>query len=419
MGLFKFIFKGKGEREEEEIGKEIEEEIGKEIEEEIEDVRQQKKESQKIRKVASFREYMKRIILNNEIIDSQLARILRITKCSAHLCIFELEAKIAVYVMPDKNKKTFDDFYKKNIKIKKEFAEDDIDIMNILDIMPINNLDKLKKDLGGYIKDNNESGIKNYGEGLWDELIPEDNIKKTLKAELESDNDGFKDIWIFSEKKDIDYRWEWIYWKEKDFFWGDKFHIIRIRKGCNMSECLVNKKIFILVNKKEARSDDFADLLRSKLRDAGVNDSNYTVIRSPEDLIGFLDDCIILYAVGIDKDICSDYEDTLCGFSSRGKKILIFNLYPPGPLRLNSLPATWIDWDSRFGNITDEIALTFVNYFFKVYEHLLKERTKVGHDPKVSVTEIVAKTREMMEREKNLWRLACVVNGNPNFMLTA
>jgi hypothetical protein len=400
MLLFKFISKRNEEREKE---------IEKGIEEEIEDVRRLNKNSQKIRKVTSTNEYMRRIKYNKEIIDSHLAIILRPTKCSAHLYIFELEAKIAVYVMPGKNKKVFDDFYKKNIKKENVSAEGDIDIMKILDIMPISNIDMLKKDLGGYIKDNNESEIKNYGEYLWDELIPMDNIKMTLKAELERDNDEIKDIWIFSEKKDIHYPWELIYWKEKNLFWGDKFSIVRIQEGCDMSECLVNKKIFILAN-KEVDEDEFVNPLQANLRDAGLNTSNFEVIRSPAKNIN-LDCCIILYAVGNDNIIRRDYEAKLKAVFIQKSKILFFNLYPPGPLKLDKLPVAWID--SPFDNITEDFTLTFVNCFFKTYKNLLEKRTNVR------VTEIVAKTREMMERKNILWRLGCVVNGNPNIMLTA
>lgn len=89
---------------------------------------------------------------------------------------------------------------------------------------------KIKKDLLLYINKNKEEKVKNCGQ-LLNGLISE---KTKLKEELQNENDKIKNVVICCKDEDIDYVWEWIYWKEKKFFgadkffWGDKFHIVRI-----------------------------------------------------------------------------------------------------------------------------------------------------------------------------------------------
>jgi hypothetical protein len=246
-----------------------------------------------------------------------------------------------------------------------------------------------------------EEDIKERGAKFYEGLIPSD-VRDVLK------NEKIDWVWIDCRRKEINPFWEWLYTKNAgNFFWGDEFHIVRINKGCEMSECLVKKEIFILANDRDEQSDAFVEKLKSKLQEAGVKDSNFKVIYSPMEDIDFSVDCIILYAAGKDERIRGIYESKLKGIFI-GNKILFFNLYPPGPLGLNGLPAAWID--SRFDNIKEEITLTFINCFFTVY---LNERTNIR------VTEIVAKTRKMMAGENILGRLECVVNGNPNITLTA
>jgi hypothetical protein len=238
------------------------------------------------------------------------------------------------------------------------------------------------------------------------------NIREVLYSKPPEGNNA-REVWIYCDVAEIDPIWEWLCTKNskgENCFWGEEFHIIRIPKGCDTSECRVNKKIIILANDNDAHSRRFARKLRSTLQKAGVNDSDLKVIALPKDEVDFSDACIILYAAGNDESIRGRYEFSLKEILGLGKKILFFNLYPLGPLRMNRLPATWID--SQFDNIKEEITLTFVNYFFKAYKNLLKERTNVR------VTEILAKTHEMMDGKNSLWRLACVVNGNPNLTFT-
>jgi hypothetical protein len=357
-------------------------------------------------KFAGFLTY----VLTDGNIKHHLEIIRRKTKCPAHLCIFASKAKIYVYVTVAKYKNVFDSLAIKSPSHNAFSSEMCINMMKCLGSVPINKPDKLKKDWEGCIRDSNENIIKDYGEDLWKELIPKD-IEKTLKTELESDNDKIKDVWIFCEDKNIDFLWEWIYWKEKNFFWGDEFSIIRIEKGCDMSECLVKKEIFILANERDSESGIFVKNLKLKLQDAGVNDSNLKIIKSPEWDFDVLPDCILLYAAGKDKRIRGSYESKLNRIFIE-KKILFFDLYPTlGPLGVSVLPAAWIN--SRFENIREEIMLTFVICFFKAYAELFKEGRKVR------VTEIIAKTRVMMKGEPILWRLGCVVNGNPRITLTA
>jgi hypothetical protein len=293
------------------------------------------------------------------------------------------------------------------IKIKIFFFENQNSYLHILEKEDAKQLRERWKVLKDELKHQNLEKIKKCGSFFYEKLLGNQSI---LRINLFNEHNGMGGIWIFCKVADIDPTWEWLCTKNsngEDFFWGDEFHIVRIQEDCDMSECLVNKKIFILAN-MDVDEEVFVNPLQSNLLDAGL--SNYVVIRSPADNTN-LDCCIILYAAGNDNIIRGNYESKLRGFFMQKNKILFFNLYPPGPLKLDKLPVAWID--SPFDNITEDFTLTFVNCFFKAYKNLLEKRTKVR------VTEIVAKTREMMESKNILWRLGCVVNGNPNIMLTA
>jgi hypothetical protein len=129
--------------------------------------------------------------------------------------------------------------------------------MECLDIKSIHEPNKLKKDWVGCIRNGDEDRIKKYGGDLWNELIPK-GIKKRLEAELQSDNDKIKDVWIFCECEDIDYLWEGIYLKEKNLFWGDKFHIVRLPKICECDNVNFQIKQVALITDDECncRSED-------------------------------------------------------------------------------------------------------------------------------------------------------------------
>jgi hypothetical protein len=292
--------------------------------------------------------------------------------------------------------------------------------MNLLDIMPINNPDKLKKDWVMSIRDNNESIVKEYGEDLWNKLIPK-GIKEMLEAELEIDNDKIKDVWIFCEEENIDYPWEGIHWG--NFYWGDRFHIVRIPEGRIPENCKSDnqniqiKKIAVIIDE----DCDCTDSDMEYFNKLSEKKKEIISLQNEEDLnkldLKGVDSIHVVASIDTieEKGNLRDlFEDAFNKLDNK-PKFLFLNIRSRDPVRAArdyiNLPEfknifiravdIWID--TSFG-LQDDISPGFAKEFYEVLESCKKNQK--------NVTEVVTEAREKMDC-KRFCRLAYMVFGNP------
>lgn len=346
-------------------------------------------------------------------ITHHLEIIRRITKYPAHLCIFESKAKIYVYVTLNKYKNVFDSLAITSPSHNAFSSESGINIMECLGIVSINKQDKLKKDWVGCIKNNNENIIKEYGEDLWNELIPK-GIKKTLEAELESDNE-IKDVWIFCECEDIDYLWEGIYLKEKNLFWGDEFHMIRIpkdridqiSKNCEFkSPYQINNVAFIV-------DEDCQCIAKDK---NCFSENSVINLQQDSDKLKKLKDvdCVHLVAsIGTFEDR-HYYELCAEALKERNNNLMFLFLnirippnedaskYPLLPKLKELFTSSAEIWVDTSLDLPDDPELSFTEIFYE----------KLRGSPK-NIPKVATEARGNCKICKNFCRLAYVVSGNP------
>ena len=293
---------------------------------------------------------------------------------------------------------------------------------------PINKteISKIKKDLVKYINKNKERNVKLCGQRL-NELIYE---KTKLKEELQNDNDKIKNVVICCKDEDIDYVWEWIYWKEKKFFggdkffWGDKFNIVRIPKDgipdreLKNSTFQINTVTILKDNCHVAWNicENMCNKLNSivNCEEKSLDISTLSSLR--------ISDCIHIGAWR--KTFDGENLTTICQTFSQRKPIFLFlNIFSNEPSStfgdasklINPCPATtWIDSSFNIPEESEEskkVAKLFVNCF---YDEVIEELSNRG----ANIVEIVAKIRKNEKIKDNLWRFVYVVHGNPCTILT-
>ena len=270
--------------------------------------------------------------------------------------------------------------------------------------------------------------IENVGKDLckWKPITG--NIQTMLK-ELQNDNET--NIWIFYEGQGIEYPWEWIYWENdsrNNFFWGDKFHIVRIPKNCEFEDSKFQiKKVANIVGKCRCGGDDDSSFRK-------LLGKNYTVIKEDENgdyhvggTVEDLNDIDCLHIVAnIDTqekyiklyDLC---KNILRNLDNKQLKFLFFNIRIPHDKkdnyslsRLKELfmeAKIWI-WIDTTLDLPDGPVPPFVEYFYKEFQSNNK-----------NIEEAVTKAREEIEKQKDLGlkrfhRLAFVVKGDPCVTIT-
>jgi len=215
-------------------------------------------------------------------------------------------------------------------------------------------------------------------------------------------------VWINCKDEDIDPLWEWLYTKSEDFFWGDKFDIVRIHRHCEISPCNVNRNVTILAGQESILSPDSLRTNLQKVVKCKI-EIEYLQEGSDSELNISKDTHTLIIAGGIK---ISGKVGTNLNLIFTDNKILLLCPCMQLPLDLQSFPSVWID--SRFKPGTH--AEDFVKCFFKVLS---------SDSGQAKVVEIVRKTRKKMQNDSSvsndsrLWRLAYVVNGNPCTTLTA
>jgi hypothetical protein len=288
-------------------------------------------------------------------------------------------------------------------------------------------INNLLKSLEG----SDENKVKNQGSELKGALIP------PKLTELKSEIDEIKDIWIFCREKYFDYRWgwEWIYWKDnfkkEEFFWGDKFHIVRIPRDCDFkdSKFQINTFTILLDNpcKPARRLHKISHKYLNALLKDIVTTCEENIVCTYKELSKLkISNCVHL---GGNRETFEDeqYLETILDILSRTKpKFLFLNMFAnkssstqcnlSKKIYKNLDPhTTWVGVDCSL-NVPDEFALVFEECFYEVLKNSLQNNNK-----EVKITEIIAKTREKIEEIKNqedlgcssFWKLAYVVNGNP------
>jgi hypothetical protein len=268
------------------------------------------------------------------------------------------------------------------------------------------------------INENNGKKVKNRGQKLNRELIYEE-LGTKLKEELQKDDEKNNKILICCEDEDINYVWEWIYCKEKNFFWGDRFHIVRIPKEGIPDREFKNSNFQI--NSVTILKDDcpvawnicekMCDKLNNIVTCTKENLLDNTKLKSLS-----IPDCI---HIGASRETFEGENLTTIRqrLPQRKPFFLFFNIFSNEPSStfdyvsklISPCPATiWIDSTL---NIPEKFAKLFVNNF---YDEVIEELSNRG----ANIVEIVAKIRKNEKIKDNLWRFAYVVNGNPCAMFT-
>lgn len=329
-----------------------------------------------------------------------------------HLVIFELESEIYVYVTTKKSLELF--------KSLKTSRRDDIS-RKWMDstLISESSLNTFKNDLLKNIR--NDEEVKKLGIQLGDKLIPK-NIQDKLKEELQNDDNKIKNVLVFCEEKDIDYLWEWIYWDEKKFFWGKKFHICRIpndrilKDGLKPQNIEIKQSVIIPAtaclcgneDKKcfNTKGDDLQgalNILRNLdsvdcihfVAKIDISQENNDIYESCEEALGALgydqnhNFKLLFLNIRIPNDV-NNYEEML---RDPDYKLRVLNLKD----LFTRSAEIWIDTNL---DLTDDLALNFANDF---YIELKKGRK--------TVPEVLTEARK---KGDELCRLAYVVKGNPS-----
>jgi hypothetical protein len=379
--------------------------------------------------------------INNREFNYQIDTILGILKqYPAHLFIFESKLKLYFYV-------TIDDKYQKVLEniLSLSQNENSLDttpgnfeemITKYLESKPIRKLvsNDFEKEILYHIKNENKEGIITMGEKLRDALIPEE-ITTMLKEELKNDPDKIKNVWIF-EENNIDHLWEWIYWEEKNFFWGDNFHIVRIPENYKFTNPNFQINNATILSDANCRcADDDKDILHNKLgsiEEIGLlKTKRYKKLGKPNCIHIVVNIETFDKEKGLYNALRNVFKKTKLSNLQGVKKpnFLFLNIRAPTseeqhlkPDEIDKIiheirkifdsPAeTWIDTNLP---LPDSPTPQFAEYF---YEMFLKNKDNVN------VVEAVAKAREEIEKQKDIgcksfWRLAYVVKGNPYAMVT-
>lgn len=261
--------------------------------------------------------------------------------------------------------------------------------------------------LSEHLINQKEEDIKCTGMNFYDWLV---------KDVLPTGCDRTSEVWIYCEDADIDPIWEWLYIKSSNgecFFWGDKFHIIRIPEngefGISNNPCQINKVAFISDVECSCKCGDEECFVG--LPEENKIDLRY--LKGDTNLDAF--DCVHLVARSsiVTTDLLNSCESAL----SKAKfKFLFLHIRTEEHDRtLDDLqklkkifirPADiWIDTSLNLPN--DSEAPYFTKYF---YEELWSKK---------GIAESATKARKKIEEEKkdlgckNFWRLVYVVKGNP------
>lgn len=359
--------------------------------------------------------------------------IVSVIKCwPAQLFIFVENSKIYAYKRLPLLLRTFssrnaEEFEKRLIEENEETEK--ILMEEYLESHRINisEISTIEKDLSRSIKGNNEKKVKKRversGKQLYRKLIHEE-IENELKEELKKDDDKNNKILICCKDKEIDYVWEWIYWKEKDFFWGDKFHIVRLSKDGISHRELKNSNFQI---KKFATVSDINCNCTTKVIsyfDVLIGANNYKKIKLQELSDNNLNAIDCIHFVGNietfrnNTSLITDCGNRLNGQNTSNSncantqlKFLFSNIRVPASSTLEEkgsnlsqlkellASAAEIYIDTTF-DPPDDHEISFVKSFYDKFQN------------EKNVVEAATEARRSIGSKKP-WRLAYVVRGNP------
>jgi hypothetical protein len=342
-------------------------------------------------------------------------------------------AKLFIVVVNINNKKNED---KKIYYIHKTLSIDPTDISDENRKSVNKEWGTLKKSIGAVKEDK----VISFGKKVYDTLL--------VNKKISNGSDETSGVWIYCIDEMIYPIWEWLYDEDRKFFWGDKFHIVRIPNGCDMAkECTLNE--LIILEDKTPQTKDTAEYRISSIKSNLKHLTSFLHIRSlasfqkhavdnPE-LLELLKSCMLYFPMDLPGEVLADLDNI---FKNRNNKNLL--LYPHTQLTgFSNYPSTWID--SRL-NVPKSQTSQFFKYFCDVLDdHLTKPE-------KANIAKIVTETRKKMcgqepkdqggynswgwwklhlpavvgshlppaREESNaigFWRLAYVVNGNPRTYL--
>jgi hypothetical protein len=291
-------------------------------------------------------------------------------------------------------------------------------------------VEKEKKDLtlSYEIKDQKQAIVN--GESKYGTLIPN---KLSDRLEKESDKFG-KRVWIYCDSKDVNSIWEWLYFSPKTsdnakneqkrprhrcifkrkpripdekngFFWGDRFFLVRVSENYLFQEELFKiAKLAYLGDDTWPYVEKEGTLLNTLCTGCQALDFNF------DNLHSFIEQNYEGAHVALGNEKAREILDEINNLGEPTKELylLFLNICNCNQdLRsafVSRIPTkAWIDTSCR---LSEEIVkqCDFSNYFY----HEFCENRK-------NVVEAATEARKKIytEGNKNLWRLAYVVNGNP------
>ena len=265
--------------------------------------------------------------------------------------------------------------------------------------------DKIKKSVKKFDESEEqeaENAAEEHGKDLYIRLTGN---KEVLQP---SECNSSYGVWINCKDEDIDPLWEWLYTKSEDFFWGDKFSIVRLSRGTeqlNVHNLEISNFAYL---KGRVHSKHFGQVsgICKKIKPEFIEldklgSSNLGSFKGIHVFTGGSEKHNIgAYRDSIDSALLKMHEPNtpyflflnMCGC----KELRLQITKQPDNNRL-FLPETWID---TYLDVEETFAVAFEIEFYK---ELCYKRTNVA--------EALINARRKLSN--NVCRLAYFLNGNP------
>jgi sulfur relay (sulfurtransferase) DsrC/TusE family protein len=269
-------------------------------------------------------------------------------------------------------------------------------------MLSLDKIKKLVKEFNASEEQEAEKAAEDLGEDLYRHL--------TEKKELlqHSECNSSYGVWINCKDEVIDPLWEWLYKKSEDFFWGDKFSIVRLSKGTEQLNVhnLEISNFAYLKGKVHSKHFDQVSGICEKIKPKFIEldelgDSSLGSFKGIHVFTGGSENYNIgAYRKSIDSALLKMHEPNtpyflflnMCGC----KELRLQITTQPDNHRL-FLPETWID---TYLDVEETFAVAFEIEFYK---ELCYNRTNVA--------EALINARRKLSN--NVCRLAYFLNGNP------